>query len=218
MTEQAARSGTAVAIASSGRSIATPGRPRLSAYVVIGGVCGLAWACGLRGFMAQVAGADSEVQWVGTFAWILGPGVATGALLGAAEYIRRTGGRRHWRWLAASPLTFAALMVNDPRNLGTFFTSGIGGAAIGVPLAAMAGGYALSGRGRRWARILLALVPLSVVPAWALTAVSTGGTDLALTTPRGAWVALYFWSHLATLAFASAIPQFPVVEQGSQPG
>jgi hypothetical protein len=48
----------------------------------------------LRGFMAQVAGSGSEVEWAGTFDWILAPGVATGAMLGLAEWLHRTGGRR----------------------------------------------------------------------------------------------------------------------------
>ena len=41
--------------------------------LIAGGICGLAWACGLRGFMAQVAGPQSEVTWSWTFGWILNP-------------------------------------------------------------------------------------------------------------------------------------------------
>ena len=67
-------------------------------------------------------------------------GVATGAMLGLAEWLRRTGGRRGWRWLAASPVAFAAVFLSDPLHLGAFFATGIGGGAIGVPLMAMAGG------------------------------------------------------------------------------
>src|SRR4029453_14755214 len=66
---------------------------RLWPLVSLGGVCGLAWAAALRGFMAQVAGAESGVSWGGTFGWILLPGVVTGLLLGWAEYLRRPGGR-----------------------------------------------------------------------------------------------------------------------------
>jgi hypothetical protein len=50
--------------------------------VLVGGVCGLAWAAGLRGFMAQIAGSESSVDWAGTFGWILLPGIGVGALLG----------------------------------------------------------------------------------------------------------------------------------------
>ena len=47
---------------------------------------------------------------------------------------------------------------------------------------------------------------------WALTAESVGGPSLALTTPHGAWVAVLYYSLLAVLALAAAIPQRPVVE------
>src|ERR1022692_3601269 len=52
----------------------TSGRPRLWHYIGHASLCGLAWAAGLRGFMAQVAGSGSEVEWAGTFALILAPG------------------------------------------------------------------------------------------------------------------------------------------------
>jgi hypothetical protein len=63
-------------------------------FIAVGAVCGHAWASSLRGFMSQVAGAESEVSWSGTFLWILLPGVLRGGLLGWAESLRRTGGRR----------------------------------------------------------------------------------------------------------------------------
>ena len=126
---------------------------RLWPLLSIGGVCGLAWVAALRGFMAQVAGAESGVSWGGTFGWILLPGVVTGLLLGWAEYLRRTGGRRGWRWLALSPLLFASVLLPGLLDPATMFQGGIGGGAIGVPLYGMAGGYALSGRGPRLARI-----------------------------------------------------------------
>jgi hypothetical protein len=37
------------------------------------------------------------------------------------------------------------------------------------------------------------------------------GSGFALTTPRGAWIALYFYSFVATLSLACAIPHRPVV-------
>ncbi len=110
----------------------TSGRPRAWHYIGLGSLCGLAWAAGLRGFMAQVAGSGSEVEWAGAFAWILAPGVATGAMLGLAEWLRRTGGRRGWRWLAASPLAFAAVFLSDPLYLGAFFATGIGGGDLAL--------------------------------------------------------------------------------------
>lgn len=74
----------------------------------------------------------------------------------------------------------------------------------------MAGGYAWSGRGRLWGRIVSGAIGLTPIPIWALTVTGFGGPDLALTTPRGAWVALYFWSCLAVLAFGCAIPHRPI--------
>lgn len=179
--------------------------------LVVGGVCGLAWSAGLRGMMAQIAGSDSGVSWAGTFVWILLPGVVVGGLLGLAEHLRETGGRRGWRWLSISPLLFAAVLFSSPGDMTSMFEDGIGGGAIGVPLIGMAGGYALSRRGPLWARIVTGAVALSSIPVWAMAATAVGGSALALDTPRGAWVALYYYSFLAVLAFACAIPHRPVV-------
>lgn len=179
--------------------------PPAAALLATGGVCGLAWAAGLRGFMAALAGSGSEVAWYGTFAQILLPGVVTGALLGWAEYIRRTGGRRGWRWLAAAPLAFPLFVFATPQGIEALLDAGLGGGALGIPLFGMAGGYALSGRGPRWARILLGAIALLPIPAWAFAA-SGFGPAFALTSPRGAWVALFFYSFIATLALACSIP------------
>jgi len=64
--------------------------------------------------MAEVAGAESGVEWVNTWGFILLPGLLIGALLGWAEFLRRTGGRPRWRWLTLSPLLFAAILVPRP--------------------------------------------------------------------------------------------------------
>jgi hypothetical protein len=183
----------------------------LLSLLSVGAVCGLAWAASLRGFMSQVAGPESEVTWSGTFGWILAPGVATGLLLAWAEYIRRTGGRRGWRWLALAPLTFAGVLLPGLLDPATMFEGGIGGGAIGVPLFGMAGGYAISGRGPVVARIGCGVLFLTMIPIWALTVTSFGGPGLAVDTPRGLWVALYYWSLLVVLALACAIPHRPVI-------
>jgi hypothetical protein len=179
---------------------------RAAGPVALGGLCGLAWAAGLRGFMALVAGLEHHTTWVGTFGWVLVPGVVTGALLGWAEHLRRTGGRRHRRWLACAPLTFLALFVPGLVDPGSLLEGGIGGGAIALPLMGMAGGYALSGRGPVWARVLAGLLPLSAIPNWALTAATVGGAEFALDTPFGAWAALYLWSFIALLCTACTIP------------
>jgi hypothetical protein len=87
-----------VASSAPARTVRPQRAPRRNASLAfllsLGAVCGLAWAASLRGFMAQVAGAESGVSWSGTFGWILTPGVVTGLLLAWAEYIRRTGPAR----------------------------------------------------------------------------------------------------------------------------
>jgi hypothetical protein len=178
------------------------------ALILLGGLCGLAWAAGLRGFMAQIAAQGlSSVTWSGTFGYVLLPGLCIGLLLGWAEHLRRSGGRRGWRWLALSPLLFAVVVFSGgvPGLVG-IFEDGIGSAAIFIPLYAMAGGYAISGRGPLQARIACGLVALTAVPLWAVTVESFAGPDLALTTPRGLWVALYYYSFLALFMLAAAIP------------
>ena len=184
-----------------------------AALVLLGGLCGLAWAAGLRGFMAQIVHEDSSVSWSGTFGYILLPGLLIGLLLGWAEYLRRSGGRRHWRWLALSPLLFAAILFSEgPLGVLGIFEDGLGGGAIGVPLYAMAGGYAISGRGPRWSRLACGALALTAIPIWDLTVESFAGTDLAVTTPRGLWVALYYYSFLTLLMIASAIPHQRTVD------
>jgi hypothetical protein len=171
------------------------------APIAVGAVAGLAWAAGFRGFMAEIAGPESTVEWTGTFVGILLPGAVTGALLGWAEHLRQTGGRRGWRWLALAPLAFVAA---TPGVLVSVFTEGgIGGGAIAVPLFAMAGGYALSGRGRAWIRAVAGLVALAPIVGWTAAAATVGD---GLTTPRGAWVTVLFASFVAVLALACAIP------------
>ena len=181
--------------------------------LLVGGLCGLAWAAGLRGFMAQIAGSESTVDWAGTFGWILLPGIGVGALLGWAEHLRTSGGPRGWRWLALSPLLFSAILFSRPLDMLSIFEDGLGGGAIGVPLYGMLGGYALSGRGPRWARIVSGAVALTAIPIWALTVTSLAGPGLAVDTPRGAWVAVYYWSFLTVLMLACAIPHRAVTPQ-----
>jgi len=184
--------------------------------LAIGGVCGLAWAAGLRGFMAALAGSDSTVQWYGTFVQVLLPGVIVGVLLGWAEYIRQTGGRRRWRWLAVAPIAFTVAVFVSPdvfqaaANGQPPLSGGIGGGAIAVPLFGMAGGYVLSGRGPLWSRIVLGVVAVAPIPAWALAS-PTFGPQFALTTPRGAWLALLYYSFMATLYLACTIPHRPLL-------
>jgi hypothetical protein len=93
------------------------------------------------------------------------------------------------------------------------FEDGLGGGAIGVPLYAMAGGYAISGRGPRWGRLACGVLALTAIPIWALTVESFAGPDLAVTTPRGLWVASYYYSFVALFMIAAAIPHRAAVEE-----
>jgi MFS family permease len=187
-------------------------RGRALALILLGGLLGLAWAAGMRGFMAQIVGDESSVSWSGTFGFILLPGVLTGLLLGWAEHLRRKGERRR-AWLALSPLLFMAVLLRDgPQGVLGIFEDGLGGGAIGVPLYAMAGGYAISGRGPRWGRLVCGALALTAIPVWALTVESFGGSDLAVTTARGLWVALYYYSFLAIIMIAAAIPHRPAID------
>ncbi len=185
-------------------------RSDLRISMMVGGLVGLAWSAGLRGFMVEVAeaaaGGTSHVDWVGTFGWILLPGVITGMLLGLAEHIRRTGGRRGWRWLALSPLVLGAVVLLRPWDLPLLLQDPIGGGAVGVAVYGLIGGFALSRRGPLWGRIVSRVFFVSAVPVWALTVTDFAGPTLALDTPRGLWIALYYWSFLGVLALACSIP------------
>lgn len=174
--------------------------------ILVGAVCGLAWASAFRAWMAELAGGASRLDWYGTFVGILGAGVIAGALLGLAEYFRRTGGRRHWRWLALAPLAFAILPMTMPDALLALFTQGLGGGAVAVALTAIAGGFAVSGRGAIWARILCGILALAVIVALVFTTSAVGGVRLALDQPRGAWVATLGAACVAVLCLASSIP------------
>lgn len=185
---------------------------RPTALLIVGGVGGLAWAASLRGFMAQIAGFESSASWAGTFGWILLPGVATGLLLAWSEHLRRTGGRRGWRWLALAPLTFVGVLLPGLLDPASMFEGGVGAGAIGVPVFGIVGGYAVAGRGPVAARIACGALFLTIVPVWALTVPSFGGPDLAVTAPRGLWVALYYWSLMGVLALACAIPHRTAVD------
>lgn len=166
---------------------------------LIGAVCGLAWAAGLRGLMSVLAGPQSEVSWYGTFAQILLPGVLTGALLGHSV---RSGNRR----LVLAPLLFAVgIFVSPDAFDGQLFAGGIGGGAIALPVFGIAGGYALAGRGPKWTRGLAGVVALAPVPLWPLTNF-VFGPEFAVTTARGAWAALFLYSLIAVLELACAIP------------
>lgn len=174
--------------------------------IAVGALAGLAWTTSLRAFMVEVAGAGSEFSWAGTFLWVLGPGVLIGALLAWGEWRRWSGEVPHRRWLVWSPVLFLGVLLQDPAHLVSGFDGGVGLAAFAVPALCMIGGYAISGRGPVAVRALCALVALSAVPVWALTAEDVGGVSLALGDPHGAWAAVLYWGLLATFSLAASLP------------
>lgn len=191
--------------APSTRATTATARGAAAVPVLVGAVGGLAWAAALRGLMVQVAGPGSTVEWGGTVGGILLPGLVAGALLGAAGHLRRTG-HPHRGWLALAPLAF---VVATPGVLVSVITDGgIGGGAIALPLCGIAGGWALGGRGPLAARAAAGVLPVAVAVGWAVAAPAIA-PPLAVTTARGAWVAVLFAALLAVLSLACAVPHRP---------
>jgi len=174
--------------------------PTARPLVVTGALVGLTWAAALRGWMIQMAGDQSAFHWYGTFALVLAPGLVAGALIGLAEHRRRTGGSRS-RWLTLAPSLFVVALA-DPAIFKALITSGIGGGAIGVTLFGLAGGYALSGRGRAWWRRTCGTFAVLGILLMLVMASDTA----PLETVHGLWVGLYAASLIAVLCLACAIP------------
>lgn len=173
--------------------------------VVVGAVGGLAWAAGLRGLMAEVAGPGSEVSWGGTFLGVLLPGLVAGALLGRSEHRHRAGLRasRTVRGPALAGVAFAVVLA------AVVVAGGLGGGALAIAVCGAAGGWALAGRGRVALRVAAGLLPVAMLVGW-VVATPLMGPALSVTTPRGAWVAVLLASHLAVLCLAGTIPHRPV--------
>jgi hypothetical protein len=163
-------------------------------FVLVGAVLGLTWAARLRGFMMALAGPASTFTFSGTFGIILPTGIIVGALLGLAEYERRTG--------PPHPLLIPApLLVGIIPNL---FTAGPDLGPISLALTAMVGGYSVSGRGPRWARVVAGVIALASIAVTFLA--PRPNPDLSVTTPHGAWFCTLASSLFVTLALACSIP------------
>jgi hypothetical protein len=161
--------------------------PRPGVRLVVAGVVGgIAWGAALRGFMAAIAGPESEVTWLGTFGFILSTCAVVGGLFGYAEHRRRLGRPR-------PRLRFAPLVLAlDPSAL----------LLVGP---AMAGGWALAGRGTpRGRRLAWAAMALPVVAFVVIVALL--GDLGTLLTPEGADATVLLFSCLAVLTLACSIP------------
>lgn len=175
-----------------------------TALVGLGALCGLAWAAALRVFMAQVAGVESQVEWLNTFGYILLPGVVVGGVLGWAESERRQGRRRSWAALA--PLAFTAILLTHVWQLPSIVEDGVGGGAIGVPVVGMLGGWAIAPRGKRLSRAVAGALFVAGLVVWAFTATAVGGPTFALDTAHGLWLTSLYYTLLLTLAVAASVP------------
>jgi hypothetical protein len=172
-------------------------------FIAVGGVCGLAWSAGLRGWMVEIIGlAESNFTWM-TFLYILTPAVVVGAVLGLAAHHRAAGRMPGW-WFVLTPLVFACGLV-DPRLLWWLVHTGESSGALLVALAAMSAGYALTRR--RWTagRVAAAAFALLAVAGMGALAMTTA----PLSSPRGAWVAVLGASHLAVLCLAATLSYPP---------
>jgi len=163
-------------------------------FIMIGAVAGIAWAASLRGFMQELAGPGSTFTFTGTFGIIISTGTVVGALLGWAEYQHRVG---HQHKL----LILAPLLIGVVPDLAT---AALDPAPIGLALLAMAGGYAISGRGPLGTRIVAGIINLAGVAVTFLA--PKPSPDLATTTPHGLWFGTLGASLGAVLALACAIP------------
>lgn len=175
-------------------------RPALATSV--GAVAGLAWGCGLRVWMAALAGDASHVT-AATVYGILLPAAATGALLGRAA-ARRAAGRPVSRWVVASPLLLSSI-VATPSSFVTLVTTGIGGGALAVPLFAIMGGYSLRGNGSRWWRGLSGAVSMAGIVGVGLAPRGIN-PDLQLTDLRGLLYAALGVALVGALTWAAGTP------------
>lgn len=178
-------------------------------YMLAGAFLGFTWAAALRAWMVLLAlefGDSPRFTWVNTFVVILLSAAMMGGILGGAQYARRTGGSKRWRWAALAPLTMVIypLLFMD-GFISTILATGEGSGAISVASAGIFGGYAIAG-GRRWLRLLTGLLFLATVLgnvfAFHLNSIFEGISPTASQT----FAALYFTQLMLLLAFGTSIP------------
>lgn len=178
---------------------------RVRVGVLLGALCGLAWAAALRAYMVEIT-PISVVSWYGTLGAVLLPGVITGGLLGLA-WARGGAGRVNGiGWFALAPLSFAVLPLLQPGAIEQLLSDALGFGAIAFALGAVAGGIAVSGWGPLWLRLVLGVLAAAFVVALVMASPAVRGDRLALIEPRGVWVALLVASLAVILMLATSIP------------
>ena len=183
-------------------SVRTSGPRAATRYLVVGGLCGLAWAAGLRGWMAQLAAGGSNVTWL-TLVLVLLPGTIIGVLLGWSAYLRSKGVRGS-RWLVFSPVLFASALL-DPQIFYGLITDGTGAGALIVIATTLSIGYVLSRH--RWS---IRRSACAVVAALGLLLIGAmGGMAAPMSTARGAWVSLYGFVLVLLFGLAAVLPYPP---------
>lgn len=170
--------------------------------VVIGGTAGMAWACGLRAWMATLVGAESSLTLRGTVVGLVGPAALVGGALGSAVVRRRRGDQRFRAALIASPLLLAAAPLTLPGAIGQLTATGQGSGAIGMVSVAMIGAVGVSGRGA-W-RIPAGV--LGLAPAVAIWLAPPMRPELDRSTALGAVSAASFSLLYLALVCACALP------------
>lgn len=180
--------------------------------ILCGATLGLAWGAGLRGWMAVLAGESSRYTVSGTVLGVLLPASLVGATLGWAEQARRRGSQSGRRWAALSPLLFVVLPALVQPGFVAQLKTGLGTGAIGTALIGMLGGYALSGRGPRWARVASRTACATLILA-TIVGAAAGAAE-----PRStnAVLALTLLALLSLLAAACAIPHLPMKQQSTE--
>ena len=174
-------------------------------FVLAGTVLGLAWGCSFRGWMSIFAiqqGAVPHYSWEGTFGAVILPAGIIGGVLGWAEYARRTGGRRYWRYTALAPFLFIGFaIIYTPNFFQILSNTAEGSGALWTVAVGLAGGYAFSGRGPLWARIAAGISSAGTVAVFAVGTAIRDGMQ-----PREVFAGLTFALLMIVWIAACSIP------------
>jgi hypothetical protein len=174
----------------------------MTRLIALGALFGTAWAAGMRAWMQQFAGPESQFTWF-TFGALIVPAAITGALLGLAEHRRRQGLPHRWFLLSVVPLALGPMTM--PDAIPKLIHDGQGGAALGIVGFGLAGAYAMAGA-RRWLRVVLAVPSAGLAVLFMLGGWRPG---MEITTPYGLWAAILLDSLYVCFAVAATIPLLP---------